>query len=96
MTTGDLKFQHLQFEGSTLVSVHGMRPEYMTGNSLIRLVKGLGRLLLIERSGAKKVAQRNEIARLTAEVEQLKSDKANLLFDLNKERAGTRIKGEAK
>lgn len=70
-----------------MVSVHGMRPEYMTGNSLIRLVKGLGRMLLVERSEAKKVAQRKEIARLTAEVEQLKADKANLLFDLNKAKA---------
>lgn len=40
---------------------------------------------------AKGVKQRQEIARLTREVEQLHEDKSLLAFDLNKERALTRL-----
>lgn len=39
--------------------------------------------------------QRQEIARLTREIEQLTSDKANLRFDLNKLRAAAQQKGVA-
>lgn len=40
---------------------------------------------------SKGVKQRQEIARLTRDIAQLRSDKANLLFDLNKERKLTEI-----
>ena len=40
---------------------------------------------------SKGVKQRQEIASLTRQVEQLRSDKANLLFDLNKERTKVRL-----
>ena len=40
---------------------------------------------------SKAVKQRQEIARLTREAEQLRSDKANLLFDLVKERTLTAL-----
>jgi len=40
---------------------------------------------------SKGVKQRQEIGRLTQQVEQLRSDKANLTFDLNKERKLTEL-----
>ncbi|AXQ93175.1 hypothetical protein LV780_04720 [Cereibacter azotoformans] len=43
---------------------------------------------------AKNAKQRNEIGRLTREVEQLRSDKSNLLFEINKMRAAERQRRE--
>ena len=77
----------ITFENGRLVKVDGHRPEYLSGNALVRLVKLLGEALLAAHNDSKTTKQRQEIARLTREVEQLKSDKANLLFDLNKARA---------
>ena len=48
-------------------------------------------LTLIGELKSKGVKQRQEIARLTRDVQQLRSDKANLLFDLNKTRRLTEI-----
>ena len=92
MNFDNLKFEDLYFEGGA-VKVSGVRFEQLSGIELIKVARKLATMLRDERRGAKKVAQRQEIARLTAEVAQLKSDKANLLFDLNKERAGSALKG---
>lgn len=46
---------------------------------------------LIGELKSKGVKQRQEVSRLTRDIEQLRSDKANLLFDLNKERKLTEI-----
>lgn len=45
---------------------------------------------------AKLVKQRQEIARLTREVEQLRADKAGLRFDLHKAQAAAKYLEEAR
>jgi hypothetical protein len=55
----------MEFEAGELVKVYGARPEYMDGNSLIRLVKRLAKLNL---------AQEQEIGRYKAEVDGLNAE----------------------
>ena len=48
----------------------------------------------ISKMQKKLAVQRNEIGRLTREAEQLRADKRNLTFDMNKLRAKLRMQGE--
>lgn len=59
----------MEFEAGNLVKVAGVRPDYMDGQSLIRLVKRLAKLNL---------AQELEIARYKAEVESNEAEMTRL------------------